>query len=69
MQVPEQRAAGLTVVITMTIDFLIWSVLFRFSVLVRYCILVVLYKFYCHLYKSEAFVWRWCICGCNFWWL
>jgi len=72
MQVPEQRAAGLTVVISNEYPFffLKWSVLFRFYILVRYRISVVLYKFYCHLCKREAVVWRWwCVCGCNFWWL
>jgi len=60
MQVPEQRAAGLTVVISNEYPFffLKWSVLFRFYILVRYRISVVLYKFYCHLCKREAVVWR-----------
>lgn len=47
--------------------FVKWGVLFR---LVRYHILLVLYKLYRHLCKREAVVWRWlCICRCNFWWL
>lgn len=50
--------------------FVKWSVLLRFCVLVRYRILVLLYKFYCQLCKREDIVWRWlCICRCNFWWL